>query len=92
MGPLILTAPSTVNTDVSLKKTIMIRESKTVQLSADMFNAFNRSNLAPPTSATAFVNNGSTTSPNFVPNGTAGQITAMVGTSRQFQIGVRLQF
>ncbi len=86
MAPLILNGPTTVNTDVSLKRNIPIkyREGMAVQLSVDMFNAFNRANLSPPASTTAFA--GST------PNGTIGQITSTIGTSRQLQLGVRLQF
>jgi hypothetical protein len=88
MGPLILTGPATWSTDLSLKKKITIRESQTLQLTADMFNAFNRTNLAPPDATTAFV----LQSGALVPNPTAGQITRTVILSRQFQIGARFQF
>ena len=92
MGPLILTGPNNWSTDVSLKKNFTIRESKTVQLSADMFNAFNHTNFAPPDSTTAFTNAGSATVPSLVGNTTAGQITRTVISSRQFQIGARFLF
>ncbi len=98
MGPLVLHAPSTVNTDVSLKRSIPIkyREGMFVQLSVDMFNAFNRANLLPPASTTAFTaaSTGPVTNPTvtYTPNGTIGQITGTIGTSRQLQIGVRVQF
>ena len=86
MGPLILTAPTTWTTDVTLRKTIPLRESMNLQLTADMFNAFNRTNFASPASTTIFASNLTT------PNTTAGQIINTIGTSRQFQIGARFQF
>ena len=98
MGPLVLYAPTTVNTDVSLKRNIPIkrREGMAVQLSVDMFNAFNRSNLAPPASTTAFTaaSTGPPSNPTvtYTANGTIGQITSTIGSSRQLQIGVRMQF
>jgi hypothetical protein len=98
VGPLILTAPTTVNTDVSLKRSIPIkyREGMLLQLSADVFNVFNRANLAPPASSTAFQLasgvSGTSPTPTFAPVPTAGVITATIGSSRQFQIGVRMLF
>lgn len=96
MGPLILTAPTTVNTDINLRRSFPIkyREGMVLQLSADMFNAFNRTNLAPPSSTTAFTATNTAGSPviSLTPNATAGQITSTIGSSRQFQIDVRLLF
>jgi len=92
MGALILTAPGLWNTDMGLKKNIVLRESKTLQLGVDMFNAFNRTNLASPALATAFVNQGTTAAPKLIPNTTAGQITKTLTTSRQVQIGARFTF
>jgi hypothetical protein len=96
MGPLILTAPTTVNTDINLRRSFPIkyREGMVLQLSADMFNAFNRTNLAPPSSTTAFTATNTVGSPviSATPNATAGQITSTIGSSRQFQIDVRLLF
>ena len=88
MAPLMLTGPGTWNTDVGLKKNISIKESKTLQLGADMFNAFNRVNLSVPASTTAFTNLSGT----LVPNNGAGSITTTVTTSRQFQIGAKFTF
>jgi hypothetical protein len=92
MPPLFLTGPGTWNTDIGLKKNFAIKESKTLQLGADMFNAFNRVNFSVPSSTTAFVNQGSTAAPILVPNGGAGQILTTVTTSRQFQIGAKFTF
>jgi hypothetical protein len=89
LGPLALTGPGLANTDLGLKKNIALRETKSLQLSADMFNAFNRTNFSVPSSTTAFVNNGTTTPP---PNTGAGVITTTVTTSRQLQIGARFIF
>jgi hypothetical protein len=89
MPPLFLTGPGTWNTDIGLKKNFAIKESKTLQLGADMFNAFNRVNFSVPSSTTAFINTGSTTPP---ANGGAGQILTTVTTSRQFQIGAKFTF
>ena len=86
MAPLILNAPTTANTDISLRRmiTLKYREGMNVLLSADMFNAFNRTNLASPASTTVFAG--------AAQNSTLGQITSTVGSSRQFQIGVKMQF
>ena len=94
MGPLILTAPTSVNTDISLKKSVPIRETKSLQLTAEMFNAFNRTNLASPSSTTAFTATNTAGSQTIVytPNSTAGQILSTIGSSRQFQLGARFQF
>ena len=92
VGPLALTAPALWNTDMGLKKNIRITESKNLQLSADMFNAFNRTNFASPLSGVAFINTGTAAAPNVVPNGTAGQITSTITTSRQFQLGAKFLF
>jgi hypothetical protein len=92
MGPLVLTGPTNWSTDVSIKKNIPVRESKVVQLSADVFNAFNHTNLAPPDATTAFTNAGTNAAPSLVANTTSGQITRTVLLSRQIQIGVRFQF
>ena len=43
--PLIFTGPNLISTDMSLRKSIAVREGKNVTLSADMFNIFNRPNF-----------------------------------------------
>jgi len=92
MSPLMLTGPGLWNTDVSLKKNFAIKESKNLQVSADMFNAFNHVNLSVPSSTTAFINQGSAAVPNLVANNGAGQITTTATTSRQLQIGAKFTF
>jgi Carboxypeptidase regulatory-like domain/TonB dependent receptor len=92
VGPLILTSPAEWYTDIGLKKNIPLGESKSILLNADMFNAFNRTNFASPTSTTVFVNSGTSASPAFSPNPAAGQIQGTLGTSRQFQIGAKFTF
>ena len=68
------------------------REGRTLQLRADMFNSFNRTNFGIPGTSTAFVNTGTGTAPKFTANSTAGQITSIIGSSRQFQISARFAF
>lgn len=85
VGPLPLTAPATWTTDVSVKRNVRIGEGIGFQLTADVFNIFNRTNLAPPASVNVFTATGAV-------NTTAGQITRTIGTSRQMQFGVRFEF
>ncbi len=90
VGPLVFRGPSTINTDLSLRKTIPVTEGKTLTFSADMFNAFNRANFSVPTSLNVFGATGSTV-------GNFGAINfnnpyATVTTSRQFQISGRFAF
>jgi Carboxypeptidase regulatory-like domain/TonB dependent receptor len=90
VGPLVFRGPSTINTDLSLRKTIPVSEGKTLTFSADMFNAFNRANFSVPTSLSVFGSTGSRV-------GNFGAINfnnpyATVTTSRQFQISGRFAF
>ncbi len=91
VGPLVFTGPNTINTDISLRKTIpMKHEGMSFVVSADMFNAFNRTNFSAPTVLGAFLTSGA-------PNPTLGAINtnnpyATVTTSRQFQINGRFVF
>jgi hypothetical protein len=57
-----------------------------------MFNAFNRTNLGIPGGTTIFSNSGSLAAPAYSANKTAGQITSVIGTSRQFQLSARFTF
>jgi hypothetical protein len=100
MEPLVLLAPSTWTTDASLRKAVKIKESMQLQLTADMFNIFNRTNLAPPALVNVFTS-GATPANQFtssgaqnpaVVNSTAGQINRTLGSSRQMQLGVRFEF
>jgi len=90
VGPLIFTGPSTFSTDISLRKTIPVREGKVLTFTADMFNAFNRANFSVPTSLSVFGSTGN-------PVGNFGAINfnnpyATVTTSRQFQLSGRFVF
>ena len=80
-----LTGPATWTTDASVKRNIKIREDMGFQVTADVFNIFNRTNFAPPASVNVFTATGAV-------NTTAGQITRTIGTSRQMQFGVRFEF
>lgn len=92
MGPLLLTGPGLWDTDMSVRKNISLHEAMTLQLSADMFNAFNRANFSVPSSSTAYNNVGSAAAPVFQNNGAIGQITTTVTTSRQLQVGAKFIF
>jgi hypothetical protein len=92
--PLAILAPGTWTTDSSLRKSIHVHESMQFQFTADMFNIFNRTNLAPPALINVF--NAGVTQANFNPNTsintTAGQITKTLSSSRQMQFGIRFEF
>ena len=93
VGALVLTGPALWNTDVGLRRTFPLkREGLSLQLGADMFNAFNRSNLAAPSVTSIFINSGTPTAPNATYSPQAGQITSTLTSSRQFQISARLAF
>jgi hypothetical protein len=83
--PLPLLAPATWTTDASVKRNIKVGEGMGFQVTADVFNIFNRTNFAPPASVNVFTATGAV-------NTTAGQITRTIGTSRQMQFGVRFEF
>jgi len=93
VGALSLTGPGLWDTDVSLKKAFPFKqEGRVLQLGADMFNAFNRTNLADPSTLTVFSSVSGTTTPSPILNPTAGKITTTLTTSRQFQISARFAF
>jgi hypothetical protein len=88
-----LVSPSTWTTDISLSRSVPIKwEASKLELKVDMFNAFNRANLGIPGGTTLFSNGGSNAAPTFTPSSTAGQITSVIGTSRQLQISARFSF
>ena len=89
---LALTGPALVNTDVSLLRTVTLRERHKLEIRADMFNAFNRVNFAGPSNITVFTNTGTSLAPVATRSGTAGQITNTVTSSRQFQFSLHYQF
>ena len=81
------TGPSYWATDASMKKDIPLHgESMMLRLQVDMFNVFNRTNLGTTTNSVgAFNNTGAH-------NAAFGQITTIVGTPRQLQLGARFSF
>jgi hypothetical protein len=90
VGNMVFTGPPLITTDVSLRKTFHLNESKAFVFSADMFNAFNRSNFTPPSVSAAF-------GTNLVQNTQFGRIgvntnTPTTTTSRQLQIAGRFTF
>jgi hypothetical protein len=94
--PLVFTGPNLITTDMSLRKSIAIREGKNVTLSADMFNIFNRPNFSPPTSLSPFLSTLSAAG-NPQLNPSFGTIALnnpyqTITTSRQFQINARFTF
>jgi len=90
VGNMVFTGPPLINTDVSLRKTFRMNESKSFVFSADMFNAFNRSNFNPPSVSSAFTTG-------LAQNTQFGRIgvntnTPTTTTSRQFQVAGRFVF
>jgi hypothetical protein len=79
----ILTGPGLADLDLSLFKTIPIRERLHLQLRAEFFNALNHTNFGTP-NAIVFSNG--------APSSTAGLITSTATTSRQIQFGAKLTF
>jgi hypothetical protein len=71
-----LRGPNLFTADLSLDKAFSITERLNLQFRWEVFNAFNRTNLALPS--------------NSVDTGTAGLITAITSPMRNMQWGVRL--
>ena len=81
------TGPSFWDTDASLRKDFDLRgETMKLRLQVDMFNVFNRANLGTPTNSTGGFNSSGQANPAF------GQLTNMIGTPRQLQLGARFSF
>ena len=90
IGNMVFTGPGLLSTDISLRKTIPIKEGKTFVFSADMFNAFNRTNFSPPAVSSVFNTSGQVLS-SFSEVG-SGVNFPTITTSRQFQISGRFTF
>jgi hypothetical protein len=75
-----LRGPSYFNADWSLHKNFAIGESRSLALRWEVYNVFNRTNLALPNGA---VDAGA---------GNAGRITALFAPMRQMQLGARFVF
>ena len=85
-----LIGPGFANIDFSVLKNIPIRlrEGSRFEFHADVFNLFNRANLAPPQPTPSQAWNAS----NRQLVGGAGQLTKVVGSARQMQFGLKLIF
>jgi len=70
--------------DFNLAKDTKIRESMSLQFRAELFNILNHTNLAVPAQG-IFTSSGAVA-------GNQGQITGIIGTSRQIQFGLKLLF
>ncbi len=88
--------PHLQDTDISLSKDTRIRERLHLQFRGEVFNIFNHPNFGMPAAsvfsagpAGACTITGAGCS---IPNATAGKITTIIGTSRQFQLGLKLIF
>jgi hypothetical protein len=79
-----LRGPGYANCDTAIVKSFPLGGGRKMQFRGEIFNAFNRANFGLP--ATAVFN-----SQGRIP-GSAGVITSTVGTARQVQLGLKLEF
>jgi outer membrane receptor protein involved in Fe transport len=86
LGRNTLIGPGLVNVDVSLGKSFDITEGKSLQFRAEVFNAPNHPNFAPPTQRGVFNNDTG------IPLSTAGIISATATRPRQIQFGLKLMY
>jgi hypothetical protein len=91
LGRNALIGPGFVDTDLGVMKNTKINEHLNLQFRAELFNLFNHSNFATP-NASVFTAGSALTSYNAAPVATAGQITSIVGNSRQTQFSLKLLF
>lgn len=87
IGRSTLTGPGLADFDLSLFKNTAVTEGKSLQLRAEFFNLFNRSNYGPPNTAVYSL---STTA--VAPNPSAGLITTTATFPRQIQLGLKFLF
>jgi len=94
LGKNTITAPGYFSTDVSLSKETRIFERLNTQFRAEIFNIFNHTNFGIPGLAAFTAVGGLTGSPAGITGNlsNAGQITSIVGTSRQIQFGLKFLF
>jgi hypothetical protein len=77
--------PGYINTDLSVSKTVSLREQLNLQFRADFFNLFNKANLGQPDSCVD------------CQDGNAGTISSIVSSQdgssmRRIQLSARIQF
>jgi hypothetical protein len=94
LGKNTVTAPGYVSTDVSLSKDTKIFEKLSAQFRAEIFNVFNHTNFGIPGLNAFTAINGIAGAPTGSTGNlsNAGQITTIVGTSRQIQLAVKFLF
>ena len=94
LGKNTITAPGYVSTDFSLSKDTKIFERLSTQFRAEIFNIFNHANFGVPALNAFTAVNGLTGAPtgSLGNAANAGQITTIVGTSRQIQLAVKFLF
>jgi hypothetical protein len=90
LGRNTLIGPSLVAIDASLVKSFMLGRSRSLQVRIECFNLPNHPNFAVPSGRTAFTGVNADGSPVVAP--TWGRITQTVTTSRQIQVGAKLNF
>jgi len=78
-----LIGPGFASWDMAVFKNVQITEGRRIQLRVEGFNITNRANFGLP--ATTVFNSAGRVS-------NAGEITTIVGTARQFQFGVKVDF
>ena len=83
-GRNILIGPGSAMVDVSVFKTTRLTEGRSLQLRAEIFNVLNHTNFGIP-SPIMLTNTGATAA-------AAGVITSTATTSRQIQLGAKLNF
>jgi hypothetical protein len=84
LGRNTLIGPGLASTDLSVGKRFRVGGRVDLQFRAELFNAFNRRNLAIPSQRTVFTSTGAV--------GSAGRITATTTSARQLQFGLRMGF
>ena len=89
LGRNTLTGPRLVDLDFSLVKSTRLGEKVNAEFRVETFNLFNHPNfgLPNPILFSGVAPNGSG-----IPNPGAGQITSTLGTSRQLQFALKVQF
>jgi len=94
LGKNTVTAPGYLSTDFSLSKDTRIFERLNTQFRAEIFNIFNHANFGIPALNAFTAVGGLTGSPTGFPGNAAnaGQITSIVGTSRQIQLALKFLF
>jgi hypothetical protein len=94
LGKNTVTAPGYVSTDFSLSKHTRIFERLNTQFRAEIFNIFNHANFGIPALNAFTAVGGLTGSPTGLHGNAAnsGQVTSIVGTSRQIQLALKFLF